>query len=315
MRMVRGEEGAAAIVIAVCTTVLFGAAAIVIDAGDVWQERRQLTAATDAAALAAAQDEALGTDGCATSAGPYLDSNSPGSAVTACVASSSGVSGQVQVDGQIVVVHSLAKVLGRDQTVVDASSTAEYGVPSGVFGLRPFALCNQSPGYLAWLASGHSTTQVFRIYYDKDQPDHCGNDAAGNWGLVDFNGGSNSTSETSSWVANGYPGLVSAPAWYPGDPGAFSNTLPIGSLVGQEIHLPVFDDVNDSGGSNVQFHLEGFVSLTILGYKSNGPEAGRYLEIRFNSGVASGVCCDNGATDTGLRVVTLCAVEANSSCS
>ena len=35
-------------VIAVCSTVIFGAAAIVIDAGDIWQERRQLTVATDA---------------------------------------------------------------------------------------------------------------------------------------------------------------------------------------------------------------------------------------------------------------------------
>lgn len=315
VRRDRDERGAAAIVIAVCVTVLFGAAAIVIDAGDIWQERRQLTAATDAAALAAAQDEALDVDGCSTSAGPYLVDNSPGASLTGCIATGGAVSGRVQVDGQITVTHALAEVLGRSSTVVDASSTAEWGIPAAVYGLRPFALCAESPGYQAWLASGNSTTQVFRILYNKEQPDHCGNDAPGNWGLADFDGGANSNADTVEWVAEGYDGLVTAPKWYAGDTGSFSNTLPIGSIVGQTIELPVFDAVSPDGGANVTFHITSFVSLQIVGFKSNGPEAGRYLDVRFTRAVASGVCCQGGATDTGLRVVSLCAVETTSSCS
>lgn len=313
MRVLRNEDGAAAIVIAVCITVLFGSAAIVIDAGDIWQERRQLTAATDASALAAAQDEAAGVNGCEVSANPFLVANSDGASLVSCIATGTSVAGEVKVDGSITVEHALAKVLGRDRTVVDSSSTAKWGLPAGMFGLRPFALCNQSPGYEAWQASGHSTTQVFKIYYNKDNPDDCGADAPGNWGLIDFNAGSNSNSETSDWVANGYRGLVS-PGNHFGDTGAFSNTLPISSIVNQIIQLPVFDAVTDDGGSNVEFHLTGFVSIEIVAFKSNGPQASRYLDIRFTTAVASGVCCDNGSVDTGLRVVTLCAVENVSSC-
>ena len=301
-------------VIAVCSTVIFGAAAIVIDAGDIWQERRQLTVATDAAALAAAQDLALGVDGCVVSAGPYVSHNSPGASMTGCAAVGNSVSGTVAVEAEITVVHSLAKVLGRDQTIVESASTAKWGTPSGVYGLRPFALCSESPGFTAWQASGHSTTQVFRIYYNKDTPDDCGNEAPGNWGLVDLNGGSNSNSETQDWVENGYHGLVSAPDWYEGDPGAFSNSLPISSILNETIQLPVFNDVNDLSGSNVDFHITGFVSVRITAYKSNGSQGNRYLDIQFLTAVGSGVCCDGELTDTGLKVVTLCAVEDISSC-
>ena len=314
MRVLRNEEGAAAIIIAVCVTVLFGSAAIVIDAGDIWQERRQLVTATDAAALAAAQDEAMGVSGCSVSAGPYLEANSDGSTLTSCSATPQSVSGEVHVEAEIVVEHALAKVLGRDETLVEAASTAKYGLPGGIFGLRPFALCSQSLGFEAWQASGHSTSQVFRIIYDKDQPDHCGAPAPGNWGLIDFNGGANSNNETTEWVEHGYPGLVTAPGWYPGDTGAFSNTLPISFIVGEVIELPIFDDVSLGAGSNAEFHLLGFVSVKIVAFKSNGSQASRYLDIQFQTAVASGMCCDNGSTDTGLRVVTLCAVEATSSC-
>jgi hypothetical protein len=314
MRMVKGEEGAAAIVIAVCVSVLFGAAAIVIDAGDIWQERRQLVTATDAAALAAAQDEANGVNGCALTANAYLQANSDGSTLSSCTASPQAATGEVTIQAEIIVEHALAKVLGRDQTVVNASSTAEYGIPGGIYGLRPFALCSQSPGFMAWQESGHSTTQVFRITYDKDQPDHCGAPAPGNWGLIDFDGGANSNTDTQEWVQNGYPGLVTSPRWYFGDTGAFSNSLPISFIAGETIQLPVFDDVNTDSGSNTQFHLMGFVSVEIIAFDSNGPEASRYLDIRFGTGIASGLCCDNGSTDTGLRVVTLCAVEEHSSC-
>ena len=317
MRVVRkrNSDGAAAIVISVCITVLFGSAAIVLDAGDIWQERRQLVSATDAAAVAAAQDEALGINGCEASAGVYVLANAPEAVLTSCVAAGSGSGGQVSVAAEVTVVHALAKVLGRDQTIVRASSTAQYGKPAALLGLRPFALCAEAPGFLAWQASSHSTTDIFRIYYGKTSPDDCGGPAPGNWGLIDYNGGANSNSELKNWVQNGYPGVVSAPNWNSGDPGAFSNTLPISNIVGTTIQLPIYDDYNESPGAGAQFNIVGFVSVRITGYNATGPDASRYLDVQFLTAVASGVCCDDGTTDTGLRVVTLCAVEETSSCS
>jgi len=314
MRRVRDEGGAAAIIVGVCATVLFGASAIVIDAGDIWQERRQLVSATDAAALAAAQDEAFGVDGCATRAGAYLEDNSPGSSMTDCTTTGTSSAGSITIDAEIVVTHSIAQILGRSDTTVTGASTAKWGMPTGLSGLRPFALCAESPGMQAWQASGHSTTQVFRIMYTKDQPDNCGGPAPGNWGLIDFDGGSNSNNDTKEWVEFGYPGVVTAPGWYYGDPGAFSNSLPMSTIVGEIIQLPVFDSFNGQGGANAQFYIVGFVSVYVAGYKSNGSQSSRYIDLQFQTSIVHGSCCTGGGIDTGLRVISLCAVEASSSC-
>lgn len=82
-------------------------------------------------------------------------------------------------------------------------------------------------------------------------------------------------------TCGGYDGLVTAPDWHEGDPAAFSNSLPISSILHETIQLPVFDDVNDLSGSNMGFHVTEFVSVRITAHKSNGNQAGRYLDIRF----------------------------------
>ena len=174
----RDERGTAAIILAVTVTVIFGAAAIVLDAGEICQERHQLVGATDAAALAAAQDMALGYSGCTTTANDYLESNSPGAVLTNCTTSSSSNGGSVEIEAAYVVEHNLVKLLGRSQTTVTSTSGARWGAPSAARGLRPFALCNQSDGFVAWQASDHSLGGTFRITYDKSHTYHCGGPGA-----------------------------------------------------------------------------------------------------------------------------------------
>jgi hypothetical protein len=50
------------------------------------------------------------------------------------------------------------------------------------------------------------------------------------------------------------------------------------------------------------------VSVRLIDYKATGPESGRWLEIEFLSKVAQGTCCTD-STDTGTRVVFICAVD------
>jgi hypothetical protein len=133
----------------------------------------------------------------------------------------------------------------------------------------------------------------------------------GNWGVLDFNGGANSNSDTKDWVQNGYPGLVTAPGIVPGDPGAFSNSLgsALDTLVssGQPFQLPVYDGASGNGNT-AQFHIIGFVSVVLVAYQANGDAASRWLRVQFVSHVAQGTCCAHG-TDTGTRVVFICAVD------
>jgi hypothetical protein len=98
----------------------------------------------------------------------------------------------------------------------------------------------------------------------------------------------------------------------PGDPGAFSNSLgsALDMLVssGQVFQLPVYDSAAGNG-NNAQFHVIGFVSVVLLDYKATGTADSRWLKVQFVSHVAQGTCCAHG-TDTGTRVVFICAVDA-----
>jgi len=292
-------------------TVLFGMAAIVIDAGEVWAARRQLITAGDAAALAAAQEYAIGGSGCSTVAGDYLGDNYTAASLDTC----SIVGERIQVSASVVVAHNFAQILGRTETTIDVDVFARYGVATSGSGLRPFAICAESIGFTAWQSSYHSTSQVFRIMYTKDSPASCGSYVPGNWGIIDFDGGSNSNSETREWVENGYPGEVTVPGAYEGDPGAFSNSLNIDTIVGEEILLPVYDFASGSG-ANATFELVGIVGVIIHGYKANGAQASRYLDIQFVTKVLSGGCCDGaGAVDAGVMGIEICGYESLVDCS
>ena len=306
----RADEGSTTVLVAIMATVLFGMAAIVIDAGEVWAARRQLVTAGDAAALAAAQEYALGGNGCASVASGYVADNYPEASVDTC----SIVGDRIHVGAEVVVQHQFAQVLGRTETTVDVDVYAKFGTASSGTGLRPFGLCATSDGFLAWQASGHSTSQVFRIDYTKDALADCGSTIPGNWGLIDFNGGSNSNSETKDWVQNGYQGVVTVPGTYEGDPGAFSNSMGVGSIVGERILLPVFD-TGSGNGANATFDLVGIVGVIIHGYKANGAASSRYLDIQFVTAVLSGGCCDGGgAIDAGVVGIEICGYESTIDC-
>ena len=306
------ERGSVSVLLAVCMAVVIGAGAIVIDAGQIWSSRRELVTAADAAAFAAAAAYAEYGDGCTSIAASYVAANTDSGSMASCTRTGSGTLGTVTVSVQETVNHQLASFLGRPSTNVDAASTVYFGAASGLTGLRPFGLCSESDGFQAWQASGHSTTQVFRIYYTKDSQSQCGGNVPGNWALIDFNGGSNTLSELRDWVANGYPGEVTVPTWDEGDPGSFSNSMDIHTIVGEEVYLPIFDNATGTG-SNSSFHLVGFVSVIVHDYKANGSEANRYLDIQFTTAVATGTCC-TGAVDGGLFAVGLCKVDNQGVC-
>jgi len=308
------ERGAVAVIIAICAVVLFGMAAFAIDVGDAWQTRRHLITATDAAALAAAQKYAMGGDGCATEPSTFIAANDLGASVTGCSFNNLGPgAGYVTVNAEKTVDFHFAGVLGITSDDIHSSTTAAYGQALSVTGLRPLGLCNQSDAFSGWLDDDMPTPSApIRIPYTKDSPDDCGATAPGNWGVMDFDGGANSNRDTKDWVLNGYPGDVEWDAVIPGDTGAFSNSLnsELSFLKNNavEIQLPVYSSVQGNG-ANAQFQMVGFVTVVITDFRTTGPEASRYITVEFVQGIAQGHCCNHG-TDTGVRVIVICAVTA-----
>jgi Flp pilus assembly protein TadG len=309
----RDESGAVAVIVGICAVMLFAFASYAIDSGHVWASRRQLVTAADASALASAKAYSEGTDGCASAATASLTANDSGASVTNCVATfRSSSSGYVTVRGKTSVDYTFAQIFGASSQDIGATTTAQWGIPKAVAGLRPFGLCIEANQQLKnWLANPVGTSDVVRITYGKEQPTSCGA-APGNWGVVDFDGGSNANSDTMSWTLNGYPGTVSVGDVRPGDTGAISSSLDSGlsylKSSGETFALPVFDTITNPG-SNAQMHIVAFVLVKLVDYRVTGPQASRYLDVRFTNSVVSGPCCSTTGVDTGVRAIRICDVN------
>jgi Flp pilus assembly protein TadG len=311
------ERGAVAIIVAVCAIVLFGFAAYAIDAGNLWATRRSMVTATDASALASAADFSVGLNGCSSSAATLVSLNQADATMDSCTVAGSTATdaGHTTVRASKNVEYTFAGVFGLTSKQVDSATTAEWGIPSSVSGLRPFGLCLHANAALqSWLnlpAGPTGTSGTIRITYGKSQPDACGTTVPGNWGVQDFDGGANSNADTKDWTRNGYPGTVSVGQNVPGDTGAFSNSLnsELDYLrsSGEFFALPIFDTAAGNG-SNSTFHVVAFANVKLVDFRTTGNQASRYLELVFSKGVLSGQCCGSGI-DTGVRAIRICDVD------
>lgn len=318
----RRERGAVALIASVAMIAIFGFTALSVDLGNAWQNRRQLVTATDAAALAAAQEFAVLGNGCGTVDDLYVSKNHGSAAVTACTpspgASAGATSGHVLVTAESTVTYAFAPIIGVNSKTMASTTVARYGIPISAGGLRPFGLCYDAmtalPEYQAWNPALGPSQQVTIVYSKSGQPNACngGDPVPGNWATMDFDGGGNSNADIQNWTMNGYPDLVS-PGPIPGDTGAFSPSLATELQTLQDTELifplPLFQSASGTG-SNASFDVVGFVSVQIMDFQTGGSQANRSLTLRFHAAVVEGACCDASGVDTGTRVVQICAVRA-----
>ncbi|MDH3680473.1 MAG: pilus assembly protein TadG-related protein [Acidimicrobiia bacterium] len=321
------ERGVTLPMVALSMVVLLGMASLVIDLGNGWRTRRALIAATDAAALAAAQDFVNDTNGCTSTAGSYLTSNESTSVLVSCVPFAySADHGRVTVTADQNVDTWFAAVIGEGDYDAQSVTTAVWGPPAGVTGLRPIGLCVEGSAALRDVIDNPPATEtLIRIDYDKDQPDACGGASVpGNWGTIDFDGGSNSNNDTKDWVANGYPGEVQfgnhpvtscagESHCYEGDTGALAGiNAELNGLQNSGIYftLPVFNFV-ENPGANAEFHLMGVVRVRLIDYQVNGNPNNRFFELLVKPGLITGTCCGGPGGAGGNKVIALCGVDPN----
>lgn len=314
-------RGAVAVMVAVSLVAIFGAAALTVDMGTAWTEKRQLATASDAAALGAGGRYAFGSNGCGVTAVDLVHANDPDATLTGCRHVASGSAGTVEVTLEKDVQYVFAPIIGVNSGTVTETTVIQYGIPSGVGGLRPFGLCVEALSTVAEYQNWNKVdpSAVMVIPYGKGtNVEACNGGASvpGNWGMVNFNGGSQSNAETKAWVANGYPEMLS-PGWYVGSTGAFSNSVSpeLAALVasGEVFPIPLFTEAMGNG-NNAQLLIEGFAWVKLHGFRATGSAHDRYLELQFMTGVFEGQCCDPDGIDMGARVVRICSYDSAASC-
>jgi hypothetical protein len=285
---------------------VFGAAAISVDLGNFWQTRRHLVTASDAAALAAAEEYALGGNGCASVAGSYLSTNFAGAALAGCNQTTTSVGGYVTVTGTTSVSYSFGGVLGLLNKQVGSSTSASFAAPHWVTGLRPIGLCAddaQVKQAIQAVIGGQVPTGTFTITYAKANPNDCGN-APGNWGLL-F---TQADSTLSTYILNGYPNAVNIGDLEPPFSGApsTSDKKALDQVIGTHFALPVYDTVSGSGNT-AQFHISEFVGVILTGYNLAGPQAQRSFSFQFTKLIVTGGV-GPGTSNTGVYVIRICSV-------
>lgn len=242
----RDECGSVALIVATSLVVVFGAAALSIDAGGAWTLRRALVGATDATALAAAHK--LATSGpavCAEATAVGTASAVGGDAEAVFQANQPGGSLEsfgvqpfggtcLNAAGRVVVRASrsgpafFARVFGLKDVRVRSTSVAQWGGLHAITGLRPIGVCVTNPHIAEWQALRGTPAYdalagtpehpayagagvVHRVYFEKTSPDACSSkDIAGNWGWIDFTDTNtpNGADALGDQLLNGYDGTV-----------------------------------------------------------------------------------------------------------
>lgn len=156
MRRLDDEDGGITVIIALCLVVFFGFAALAVDVGALYAERRQLQSGADAGALAIAEDCARGTIDCVAAvvediAEDYADLNANDAATLAeDVELDLNPRGESKVTvttltedpttGNDSFSLMFARVLGFTDTQVRAQATARWGPAVAVEGF-PLGVC------------------------------------------------------------------------------------------------------------------------------------------------------------------------------
>ena len=137
----RNEHGAIAVMVAVMLVALIGTLAVVADIGMLYQQRRQLQTAVDAASLAAVMElaEGRGSSAAQTVATGYVEDNK---GTTAAVSTTVSFPTPTTVRVAATVNRSLffANVFGRSTQDVGARATASYATAASVRDLVPIAV-------------------------------------------------------------------------------------------------------------------------------------------------------------------------------
>ncbi|MCX5799830.1 MAG: VWA domain-containing protein [Candidatus Eisenbacteria bacterium] len=146
----RGQRGAVIVLVAALMVVLVGAVALVVDVGMVMAYRAQLQKATDASALAAAQDLPNTSDATDTF-NDYMARNLPeAEAVTAPEVTLTFLGnpvGTMKVESTQEVSLWFARVLGKQSTTIRAVSAAQrVGADLMLVLDRSGSMCNDHPG-------------------------------------------------------------------------------------------------------------------------------------------------------------------------
>ena len=265
------ERGAAGVIVALMILVLIGVGAMSVDIGQIYAERAQLQNGADAGALAVAQM-------CANAGGCTQNAANAAAKALADSNSNDGVSNVQSVDlsvaNQVTVTTStidgtthagfltklFSSALNTAPVTVGAKATASLKPPSGN-GAFPLAFSNS-----CWDLSGAATSGTLQKISWKPGvtcTNPSGHSVPGGWGWLSDPNSDCYAETTTGNMAGSNPGNAK-PSQCATILQGWINSLNSGNPV--KVTFPVFDTTTGSG-NNAMFHIIGYATFSIVGWK------------------------------------------------
>jgi hypothetical protein len=296
------EDGQAMVMTVLFLGALLGMAALVLDVGSWFREKRQLQLTADSAVLAGAQALPGSPSTAASLAFQYAQSNGRALgandlAITSDLSANDTITAQARSDAPGI----FSKLFGIDVVKVGASATARAALPGQALYVAPMVVSKLHP-----LLAGAGCPCFKRettLPFGKDG-------APGAFGMLNLvgGGGTPGASDEADWILHGFEKYLPLGS-YRSDPGAkFSSGGNIQDAlqnrIGTVLLFPVFDTLGGTG-QNAEYNIIGWVGFYLDDFDISGNDA--TLTGHFTRYIAKGVQASTGTPqpDFGVRVIQL----------
>jgi len=282
----KSERGQAFVLVAVAMVMFMGMAALVLDVGNWFRDKRRLQGTVDAAALAGAQQLPDDSAGAQSQALSYANKNGGDVAgANIVITSQYQANDTISVSGQRNDPGIFSKVIAIPGADITAKATARVGPPAQALHVAPMVVfCGHS---LIQNCNNNHTPQ-FNVPTTMDY-DPMG--APGAFGMLNLDGenGTIGSSTEADWITNGFDKYLGL-GKYKSDPGAkFSSQNIEGALddrIGTVLLFPVFKTL-DGTGQNAEYDIIGWIGFYLTSYDVHGNSA--TLHGYFTSYIAQGI--------------------------
>jgi hypothetical protein len=296
------ENGQAMVLTILFLAGLLGMAALVLDVGSWFREKRQLQLTADASALAGAQVLPGSPADAKTIALQYSVTNGrPLASNDVAISSDLSSDDTITVNAHSVAPGFFSKLFGINTVNVGASAAARAALTGQALYVAPMVVSKYHPFLHG--AGCPCFRQETTLGYDPMG-------APGAFGMLNLSkdGGTPGASEESDWILHGfskYLGLGN----YQSDPGAkFSSggnvQDALDNRIGTVLLFPVFDTLTGTG-QNAQYNIIGWVGFYLESYDVQGNNA--TLTGYFTKYIAKGIQASPGSNepDFGVRTIQL----------
>jgi Flp pilus assembly protein TadG len=300
--MIRKRENGQAMVLTILFLAgLLGMAALVLDVGSWFREKRQLQLTADASALAGAQVLPGSPANAKTIALQYSVTNGrPVTSNDVAITSDFSSNDSITVQAKSVAPGFFSKLFGINTVNVGATATARAGLAAQALYVAPMVVSKYHP-----LLNGTGCPCVKQ----ETTLDFGAMGAPGAFGMLNLIGGNGTvgSSELGDEILNGFDKYLGL-GLYRSDPGAKFNSSNVqGALdarLGTVLLFPVFDTLTGNG-QNAEYNIIGWVGFHLDGYDVHGNNA--QLTGYFTQFIAKGIQASSGTAqpDFGVRVIQL----------